>query len=184
MVGGGGPPPPPTSTPVGEGGTKLDNGNIVRERLRNRAHNGWGPGGGAPGSSGVLYILVQFDGLFLYTCIHLGRHGRGLDEHSLFPFVLLLLPSFFFFFSMPKSGGGTCPPGPPASAAPGFISAWWFIWRLLYYNALLFPTHLMCTRHSILERLTTYLWFQPGSVKLILFCKYMYSCINLKLRSQ
>ena len=47
----------------------------------------------------------------------------------------------------------------------------------LYYNALLFPTHLMCTRHSISERLTTYMWFQPGSVKFILFCKY--SCIPL-----
>ena len=57
-----------------------------------------------------------------------------------------------------------------------FISAWWFI--LLYYNAPLFPTHLMCIRHSISERLTTYLWFQPGSVKFILFCKY--SCIPLK----
>ena len=42
-------------------------------------------------------------------------------------------------------------------------------------NALLFPTHLMCTRHSISERLRTYLWFQPGSVKFISFCKY--SCI-------
>ena len=47
-------------------------------------------------------------------------------------------------------------------------------------NALLFPTHLMCTRHSISERLRAYLWFQPGSVKFILFCKY--SCIPLKGR--
>ena len=44
---------------------------------------------------------------------------------------------------------------------------------LLYYNALLFPTHLMCTRHSISERLTTYLWFQPGSVKFILFLQVL-----------
>ena len=48
----------------------------MRERLRNRAHNGWGPGGGAPGSSGVLYILVQFDGLiFLY--MYTFRSGTG-----------------------------------------------------------------------------------------------------------
>ena len=40
---------------------------------------------------------------------------------------------------------------------------------LLYYNALLFPTHLMCTKHLISERLTTYLWFQPGSVCEIYF---------------
>ena len=39
----------------------------MRERLRDRAHNGWGPGGGAPGSSGVLYILVQFDGLIFFV---------------------------------------------------------------------------------------------------------------------
>ena len=39
-------------------------------------------------------------------------------------------------------------------------------------NAILFPTHLMCTRYSISERLRTYLKFQPGSVKFILFCKY------------
>ena len=59
-----------------------------------------------------------------------------------------------------------------------FISAWWFVWRFCYImNAVLFPTHLMCTRHSISERLRTYLWFQPGSVKFILFCKY--SCIPL-----
>ena len=59
-----------------------------------------------------------------------------------------------------------------------FISAWWFVWRFCnIMNALLFPTQLMCTRHSISERLRTYLWFQPGSVKLILFCKY--SCIHL-----
>ena len=62
-----------------------------------------------------------------------------------------------------------------------FISAWWFVRRFCYIimlYSLLFPTHLMCTRHSISERLTTYLWFQPGSVKFILFCKY--SCIPLK----
>ena len=59
-----------------------------------------------------------------------------------------------------------------------FISAWWFVWRFCYImSALLFPTHLMCTRHSISERLITYSWFQPGSVKFILFCKY--SCIPL-----
>ena len=42
---------------------------IVRERLRDQAHNGWDPGGGAPGSSVVLYILVivQFDGLILFV---------------------------------------------------------------------------------------------------------------------
>ena len=58
------------------------------------------------------------------------------------------------------------------------ISAWWFIWRLCYIrNVLLFPTHLMCTRHLISERLSTYSWFQPGSVKFILLCKY--SCIPL-----
>ena len=34
-------------------------------------------------------------------------------------------------------------------------------------NVLLFPTHLMCTRHSISERLRTYSWFQLGSVKFI-----------------
>ena len=39
-------------------------------------------------------------------------------------------------------------------------------------NILLFPTHLMCTRHSISDRLSTYSWFQPGSVKFILLCKY------------
>ena len=48
---------------------------------------------------------------------------------------------------------------------------------LLYIrNVLLFPTHLMCTRHSISERLKTYSWFPPGSVKFMLFCKY--SCIT------
>ena len=36
---------------------------------------------------------------------------------------------------------------------------------VIIMNALLFPTNLMCTRHSISERLRTYLWFQPGSVK-------------------
>ena len=47
------------------------------------------------------------------------------------------------------------------------IAAWWFIWRLCYIrNFLLFPTHLMCSRHLISERLGTYSWFQPGSVKL------------------
>ena len=60
----------------------------------------------------------------------------------------------------------------------GSISAWWFIWRLFYIrNVLLFPTHLMCTRHLISERLSTYSWFQPGSVKCILLCKC--SCIPL-----
>ena len=82
--------------------------------MRNRAQNEWGPGGGAPGSSGVLYILEQFDGLiFLYTCIHL---GRGLDEHSLSPSFSSFSP---FFFSMPKSGGGGhVPPPPPAPPLP------------------------------------------------------------------
>ena len=48
----------------------------MRERLRNRAQNEWGPGGGAPGSSGVLYILEQFDGLiFLY--MYTSRSGTG-----------------------------------------------------------------------------------------------------------
>ena len=62
------------------------------------------------------------------------------------------------------------------------ISEWWFIWRLCYIrNVLLFPTHLMCTRHLISERLSTYSWFQPGSVKFILLCKY--SCIPLKALS-
>ena len=57
-------------------------------------------------------------------------------------------------------------------------SAWWFIWRLCYIrNVVLFPTHLMCSRHLISERFSTYSWFQPGSVKLILLCKY---CIHLK----
>ena len=33
-------------------------------------------------------------------------------------------------------------------------SAWWFVWRFCYFrNVLLFSTHLMCTRHSISERL-------------------------------
>ena len=32
---------------------------------------------------------------------------------------------------------------------------------VILWNALLFPAHLMCTRHSISERLRTYLWFQP-----------------------
>ena len=79
---------------------------IVRERLRNRAHNGWGPGGG---SSGVLYVLVQFDGLIF---LHL---GRGLDEHSLPPSFSSSL--FFFFFLCQKVGGGgggaRAPPAPP-----------------------------------------------------------------------
>ena len=83
----------------------------MRERLRNRAHNGWGPGGGAPGSSGVLYILVQFDGayFFIHDCIHL---GRGLDEHSLSPSFSF---SLFFFFLCQKVGGGgaRAPPAPP-----------------------------------------------------------------------
>ena len=64
------------------------------------------------------------------------------------------------------------------------ISAWWFVWSFCYTcirNVLLFPTHLMCTRHSISERLRTYSWFQPGSVKFILFCKY--SCIPFKVPS-
>ena len=53
-----------------------------------------------------------------------------------------------------------------------------FVWRFFYIrNVLPFPTHLMCTRHSISERLSTYSWFQPGSVKFILLCKY--SCIPL-----
>ena len=60
------------------------------------------------------------------------------------------------------------------------ISAWWFVWRFCYIrNVILFPTHLMCTRHSISERLSTYSWFQPGSVKFILLCKY--SCIPLTI---
>ena len=91
----------------------------MRERLRNRAHNGWGPGGGAPGSSGVLYILVQFDfdGLiFVYTCIHL---GRGLDEHSLSPSFSSFSLLFFFFLCQKVGGGGArAPPAPPASAGP------------------------------------------------------------------
>ena len=50
----------------------------MRERLRNRAHNGWGPGGGAPGSSGVLYILVPFDGLiFFFLYMYTSRSGTG-----------------------------------------------------------------------------------------------------------
>ena len=54
------------------------------------------------------------------------------------------------------------------------ISAWWFIWRLCYIrNVLLFPTHLMCTRHLISERLSAYSWFQPGFVKFILLCTEM-----------
>ena len=58
------------------------------------------------------------------------------------------------------------------------ISAWWFVWRFCYIrNVLLFPTHLMCTRHPISERLSTYSWFQSGSVKFMLLCKY--SCIPL-----
>ena len=32
--------------------------------------------------------------------------------------------------------------------------------------------HLICTRHLISERLSTNSWFQPGSVKFILLCKY------------
>ena len=60
----------------------------------------------------------------------------------------------------------------------GSISAWWFVWRFCYIrNVLLFPTHLMCSRHLISERLSTYSWFQPGSVIFILLCKY--SCIPL-----
>ena len=43
-------------------------------------------------------------------------------------------------------------------------------------NVLLFLTHLMCSRHSISERLRTYSRYQPGSVKFILFCTY--SCIR------
>ena len=60
------------------------------------------------------------------------------------------------------------------------ISESWFLWRYCYIrNVLLFPIHfIMCTRHSISERLRTYSWFQPGSVKFILFCKY--SCIRFK----
>ena len=59
------------------------------------------------------------------------------------------------------------------------ITAWWFVWRFCYIrNVLLFPTHLMGTRQLISERLSTYSWFQPGSVKFILLCKY--SCIPLK----
>ena len=80
---------------------------IVRERLRNRAHNGWGPGGGAPGSSGVLYILVQFDGLI---CLYMYTSRSGTGWTLSFPFFLLLLPSFFFYA---KKWGGTCPPAPP-----------------------------------------------------------------------
>ena len=54
---------------------------------------------------------------------------------------------------------------------------------VIFRNVLLFPILLMCTRHSISERLRTYmyLWFQPGSVKFILFCKY--SCIPFMPRS-
>ena len=54
-----------------------------------------------------------------------------------------------------------------------------YLETLLYYirNVLLFPTHLMCTRHLISESLSTYSWFQPGCVKFILLCKY--SCIPL-----
>ena len=54
----------------------------------------------------------------------------------------------------------------------------WFICKFCYIrNVLLFPTHSMCTWHLILERLSTYSWFQPGSVKFILICKYR--CIPL-----
>ena len=88
----------------------------MRERLRNRAHNGWGPGGGAPGSSGVLYILVQFDGhIFFFIHVYI---SVGDWMNTLFP--LLSPPSplfFFFFFSMPKSGGARAPPAPPLPPA-------------------------------------------------------------------
>ena len=58
------------------------------------------------------------------------------------------------------------------------ISAWWFVWSFCYNrNVLPFPTHVICTRHSMSERFRTYSWFQPGYVKFILFCKY--SCIPL-----
>ena len=87
---------------------------IVRERLRNRAQNEWGPGGGAPRSSGVLYILEQFDGLIFFIHVYI---SVGDWMNTLFP---LLSPPSPFFFSMPKSGGARAPPGPPASAAPVF----------------------------------------------------------------
>ena len=57
------------------------------------------------------------------------------------------------------------------------ISAWWFVWRFCYTrNVLLLSTHLMCTSYSISERVRTHSWFQPGSVKFILFGKYC--CID------
>ena len=102
---------------------------IVRERLRNRAQNEWGPGGGAPGSSGVLYILEQFDGLiFLY--MYTSRSGTGWTLS--FPFFLLLLP---FFFYAKKWGGARAPPAPPP---PRFRRPWtyieWYVRRQSEHN--------------------------------------------------
>ena len=95
---------------------------IVRERLRNRAQNEWGPGGGAPGSSGVLYIFrTVWWAYFFYTCIHL---GRGLDEHSLSP-SFSSFSRFFFFLCQKVGGGGTCPPpAPPLPPPLSLIPCW------------------------------------------------------------
>ena len=121
-----------------------------------------------------------------------GQEFKGIQEYwsmvenctslSVGPLIDFQLTAYYIctvFFEFPHTKK-TINTVPYVHICASSTPVWWFVWRFCYVkNVLLFPMHLMCTRHSISERLRTYSWIQPGSVKIYFILQvllYTFKC--------